>query len=224
MSRPGRPFAFAAAFAIAAALALATATPVLAADPTFETATATSTFGESITVEQRIALPAGVTRVEAYVRSDFSTATFLSEVDNPGSGTHALRYEYETPGGSLYPNSQVEIGFRVTNQDGTFVDGPPAKLTYVDQRFQWRTLEGALVRIQWYDGDEGFGRRALEIGERAVEEATTLLGVEETEPIDFFVYSDRSAFYDVLGSAIQENVGGLAWPQIRTLFANISPS
>lgn len=198
--------------------------PALAVDPTFQAATATSTFGESITVEQRVSLPAGVTRVEAYVRSNSGSSIYLAEIDNPGQGAHTLRYEHETPSGSVFPNTRFEVGFRVTSQEGTFIDGPPASLTYGDDRFAWRTIEGDVVRIHWYEGDEGFGRRALEVGERAVEEATTLLGVQETEPIDFFVYADRSAFYDVLGNSLQENVGGLAWPPTRTLFANIAPS
>ena len=44
-----------------------------------------------------------------------------------------------------------------------------------------------------------FGQHALEIGERAVAETSELLGVTETDPIDFFVYADQSAFYDALG-------------------------
>ena len=59
---------------------------VLAADPTFERATATQAFGEGITVEQRITLPSGVARVEAYVRSTDDSATFLAQISNPGEG------------------------------------------------------------------------------------------------------------------------------------------
>ena len=57
-----------------------------------------------------------------------------------------------------------------------------------------------------------------------MKDAAALLGVDESLPIDFFVYAGRDAFYDVIGPALQENVGGLAILEIRTLFANISPS
>ncbi|HJW22189.1 MAG TPA: peptidase MA family metallohydrolase, partial [Candidatus Limnocylindrales bacterium] len=36
--------------------------------------------------------------------------------------------------------------------------------------------------------------------------------------------ASREPFYDVIGQAVQENVGGLAESSIRTLFANIAPS
>ncbi len=222
MGRVSRAARLAAALSLVAAL-LAPAT-VLAADPTFERATTTQEFGEGITVEQRVSLPSGVTRIEAYVRSGDGTGTFLSEVANPGDGAHTLRYVNETPPGSLMPNTLVELGFRITLEDGSFVDGPPARVRYEDDQFNWQTIEGDVVRIHWYEGTSQFGQRALDIGDRAVKDAAELLGVDESLPIDFYVYADRDPFYDVIGPALQENVGGLAIPEIRTLFANIAPS
>jgi hypothetical protein len=195
-----------------------------AAEPTFHAAKATATFLDSIEVEQRVTLPSGVARIEALVRAGTGGRTFLADVANPGPGAQTLRYRYQTPSGSLYPNTVVELGFRVTLEDGTTFDGPTDRVRYEDTRFAWRTLEGDLVRIHWVEGDEAFGRRALRIGDEAVRNAAELLGVTETEPIDFFVYADRDAFYDVLGPALQENVGGIALAEIRTMFANIAPS
>ena len=51
-----------------------------------------------------------------------------------------------------------------------------------------------------------------------------MLGVTESEPVDFFIYGDRDAFYDALGPGTRENVGGQANADIRTLFADIAPS
>jgi hypothetical protein len=216
------------ALAVAAVLALVAAAPgatVTAGTPErFEPATATSTFGESIRVEQRATLTEAPVRAEAIVRAEGSNRTFVAEVPAPGAGRSTLAYSYATPFGGLYPNTSVELGFRLEFDDGRVVDSPTTTIVYEDTRFEWRTLEGSLVRVHWSEGDEGFGRRALEVGERAIREATSLLGVEETSPVDFYVYADRDAFYDVLGPALPENVGGIALPQIRTLFANIGPS
>ena len=115
----------------------------------------------------------------------------------PASAT--LRYSYETPFGSLYPNTPVELGFRLTFDDGRTVDGPTTTILYEDDRFAWKTLEGSIVRVHWYEGNASFGQRALDIGERAIEDASALLGVTETEPVDFYIYADRDKFYDVIG-------------------------
>ena len=210
--------------ALALLAALAAAGPVAAAEPTFQEATATAKFLESITVEQRATLPSGVHRVEAYVRVGGSGVTFLADIPNPGSGDHLLHYVHPTPSGAVYPNTRVQLGFRVTLDDGEVVDSPPTTIRYEDSRFAWKTIEGDLVRVHWYAGTNGFGARALQIGEKAVKDASDLLGVTETDPIDYFIYADTDAFYDVLGPAIHENVGGIALPEIRTLFANIAPS
>jgi len=70
----------AAVLAIAMLAALATAPVVAAADPTFGKATATQAFLQSITLEQQATLPAGVHRLEAYVRTGTGDVTFLAEV------------------------------------------------------------------------------------------------------------------------------------------------
>ena len=94
---------------------------------------------------------------------------------------------------------------------------------YADDRFDWKTLDGDVVRVHWVEGDQAFGKRALKIGDDAVAATAKLLGVTETDPIDFFIYADQHAFYDALGPATRENVGGQAHPDIRTLFALITP-
>jgi hypothetical protein len=220
----------AAALAAVAVLALTLAPSVVVGggDPAtelFGEAVATSTFGETIQLEQTARLSVAPARAEALVRAEGSNRTFLAEIPTPGQGVATtLTYVHPTPSGSLYPNTRVELGFRLTFADGRIVDSPTTTIRYEDDRFEWRTLAGPLVRVHWVQGDDAFGRRALDVGERAVEEATALLGVDETRPIDFFVYGDRAAFFDVLGPAIQENVGGVALAEIRTMFANIEPS
>ena len=210
--------------AIAVLAGLALAPSVAAAGPVFQAATATSTFGASIDVEQRVTLPAGIARVEALVRAGKGARTFLATIATPAAGSAVLRYSYKTPFGALYPNTPVELGFRITFADGRTVDGSTTTIRYQDDRFTWKTVKGAIVRVHWYAGNAAFGQRALDIGERAIQQASALLGVTETEPIDFYIYADRDKFYDVIGPGLQENVGGIALAPIRTLFANIAPS
>ena len=93
-----------------------------------------------------------------------------------------------------------------------------------DERIDWQTLEGDVVRLHWQAGDESFARRALRIAEDSVAETAALLGVTETEPIDFFVYADDEDFQSALGPGTKEFVAGRAIAEIRTLFAEIQPT
>ena len=213
--------------AVAAALLLpsiAVAPVARAADPTFGPMQVTVKFETGVTMRQTATLGSDVKRVEAIVREGSGGRAFLATIDFDLSSPTTLGYVYETPSGGTYPNTPLTLGFRITYEDGRTVDGPTKTVLYQDDRFTWKTLAGDVVRVHWYEGNAAFGQRALAIGEEGIKNATSLLGVAETDPIDFFIYADRDAFYDVIGPALPENVGGLAIPPIRTLFANIGPS
>lgn len=213
--------ALALAFLLAVAMAGLAPAGASAAAPTFGRADATATFGVGIDVTQPATLPDGVRRVEALVRTTGSDRTLVTPISTPAAGSRTLRYRFETELGSLWPNTAVELGFRVTLDDGTVVEGPTSTVRYEDTRFSWRTIEGDHVRVHWSEGGDAFGRRVLEIGDEAVRRATALLGVQEDAPIDFFVYADDGAFQDILGPGTRENVGGVAPVGLRTLFASI---
>lgn len=171
-----------------------------AADPvTFGTASVTSTFLSGISISEPVSMPSDVRRVDALVRTGDSERTFTTPVSLPGPGGSVLQYRFSTPSGALIPNTLVELAFRVTLSDGTSVTGPTSTVRYEDTRYTWQTITGSLVRVHWIDGSRDFGQGALTIAEEAVRNAAALLGVDETDPIDFFIYGDRTAFYDVLG-------------------------
>src|SRR5439155_684144 len=107
----------ASALALALVLVAALASGVAAAEPTFGKATVSATFLDGIKLEQRVSLPSGVHRVEAYVREGSDAHTFLAYVA-PGTRDHLLTYTCETPAGSIYPNTHIQRGFRLTVDDG----------------------------------------------------------------------------------------------------------
>jgi hypothetical protein len=121
------------------------------------------------------------------------------------------------------PNSTFEYWFRAVTDTGS-VDGPASTFTLADERFAWRTMAGDTVTLHWYEGDDAFARRALDIGEAAIDQAASLLGVDEVAPVDFFVYASEEPFRDALGPGTRENVGGQANAAIRTMFGLIEPS
>lgn len=221
MTRSGR---LVAATAVVA-LALVWASPVAAADPvTFGKPSADSTYGQSVQFEQPVDLSSAPDRVELLLRTPSSVGPGVIDVDPPTrAGDQTLHFALELADGHIVPNTTFTAQWRVVDANGKAWVGPEISETYSDSRVDWRTLEGDVVRVHWYDGSDDFGRRALTIGDDAVAEVSQLLGVTETEPIDFFIYADQDKFYDALGPATRENVGGEAHADIRTLFALITP-
>ncbi len=204
---------------------VALAGPVVAADPvTFGTPTATSKFGSGVDFNQPATLPGDVERVEILISAPGNVGPEVAPVETPPAGATTLHHHLDASAGQFVPNTTFTAQWRVVLHDGTPVLGPVIRRTYADDRFDWKTLEGDVVRVHWSQGGQDFGQRALKIGDDAVKKTAALLGVTETEPIDFFIYADQASFYDALGPSTRENVGGQAHPDIRTLFALITPA
>jgi hypothetical protein len=219
------PFA---TFAVVAVMfgSLIAVAPVAAADPVaFGTPTASSTFGKGVEFKQPLTAAAAPVRVELLITTPGSIGPEVTPVP-PGtaSGSSTLDYTLDLSDGHVVPNTTFIAQWRVVDDAGKAWLGPVVKQVYVDDRFDWKTLDGKVVRVHWYQGDQAFGAKALKIGDDAVAATAKLLGVTESDPIDFFVYAEQQPFYDALGPGTRENVGGQAHPDIRTLFALIAPA
>lgn len=193
----------------------------------FGTPTASSTFATGVSFTQKVTIERALARVELLVTVAGAGGPTVITLPAPiGTGTMTLTHRLDPAvDGYMAPNTPLIARWRLVSAiDPSDVEvGPEVRVTYADDRFNWRTEAGALVRVHWYEGTDAFGARALKIGEAAVRKATELLKVTETDPVDFFVYADSASFYDALGPGARENVGGQANSDIRTMFALISP-
>ncbi len=225
MSVRTRRWAHAIVFLVVAGLLLAPSVePVAAAGTTFGQPAVSARWAQGVTFEQPVVLGGPAKRVEIVISSAPDAGLFVSEVPVPAPGPTTLRYLLDASSSGILPNTPFTARWRITWPDGKVDLGPPASTVYADTRFQWRTVSGPIVRVHWYTGDDAFGRRALAIGQAAIEKAAGLFEVRETRPIDFFIYADQAAFYDALGPGTRERVGGQANAEIRTLFALITPA
>jgi hypothetical protein len=209
---------------VAGPVALAGPGAALAAGAEWGTPEAKSVYGQFIEFQQPATLPVGTSRVEILLDFPGGEGPVIVDVGVAVTGTSTiLAYTSDTTLYHLYPNTRVGARWRVTLADGTTEVGPRVTMTYADTGFPWKTKTGKVVRLHWYEGSDAFAERALKIGEDAIAKASKVLGVTETEPVDFYAYASQDAFYAAAGPGTRENVGGFALPDIRTLFALISP-
>ncbi len=208
---------------VVALITTAGVTPVRAAEVSLETPTAIARLGEPLVFRTTLRSDVAPERVELLTRSraDDAISVEIATLTESGDGEYQASVE-ET--GHAVPNTTLRYRFRAVMPDGTSALGPEATATVIDPNVEWRTLEGPIVRLHWYEGDETFARRALEIGEGAIQRASDLLGVTETEPLDFFIYASEPAMRAALGPGTRENVGGQANASLRTMFGLIEPT
>ncbi|MFI5261846.1 MAG: peptidase MA family metallohydrolase [Candidatus Limnocylindrales bacterium] len=212
------------ALAIAAALGALLALPqtrARAADTVHIAGpSASGTLGSAITYRDTFQATSTPVRVELLLQDP----GVYGELVLPASVTPvAGGYDAEVVDDShVIPNTTVDLRFRVITTAGATV-GPSATFTMQDDRYTWQTMTGTHVRLHWYSGSQAFAQKALKVGDDAVTRVATLLGVPETQPIDFFVYASADGLDAALGPGTSEFVAGRAVPEIRTLFAEIDP-
>jgi hypothetical protein len=182
------------------------------------------TFGEGIEFSQPLVTTQAIERAELLLDFPGAIGPLVIDVSSDRrTGALQLRYTLEGGDGQLTPNTRIGARFRVAVADGTEFEGRSIDVLYADDRFDWRTRRDGLVRVHWYQGGDAFADRALDIAVRGLAAAEDFLGVSEAEPIDFFVYASEDDIYEALAPD-RENIGGQAYPDIRTLFALITPA
>lgn len=186
-----------------------------------------SSFTSGVRFSQPVTIARALARVELLLTVANAGGPTVIPLPAPsGIGARILTHLLDPAvDGHLPPNTPLAARWRlVSAEDPTVVEiGPEVRVTYADDRFDWQTEAGALVRVHWYEGTNAFGARALRIGEDAVREASELLQVTETDPVDFYIYANQEPFRDALGPGTRENVGGAQIPGLRTMFALIPP-
>lgn len=209
---------------MAATALLLPAAPVRAAEASFGSPEATVTFGQGIEFTVPFWWTTEPARIELRLLFPDALGPFITTIEPAAAGEGSLRHTLDLSGaGHIVPNTPIVATWAVfTSFDAAPVLSRPLTVRYEDTTHRWRKIEGDLVTVHWYEGNEEFARTALHIGDAAVRETAALLGVTETEPIDFFIYADEPSFRAAMGPGTRENVGGQAHSGIRTLFALIT--
>ncbi len=211
--------------AVAAAAMLLPSLPAVAraADVTFGTPTAQATYGRSIDFAVPLTTSVKPDRVE--LRLLFPGAIGPEVIDVPapsGTGSSELTYSLDLTGGHLAPNTKFTATWAAVTSGTVTGLSAPLTVDYQDTSQTWQTVSGPVVTVHWYQGSKAFAQQELQIAEKAISDTSALLGVTESEPVDFFIYADDAAFLEATGGTPGETTIGQARADIRTLFGLIT--
>ncbi|HEY4189507.1 MAG TPA: hypothetical protein VGM28_03720, partial [Candidatus Limnocylindrales bacterium] len=190
------------AAALVASVLLVAPAAVSAADVSFGTPTATAAYDQSITFNVDVSRSVPVERVELRLRFPDSLGPVIVDVPAPpGTGTDTLEYVLDLSGGGhVVPNTRIVAEWAAFTAPGSApITSTEETVRYEDTTHDWRTVKGDLMTVHWYQGGQAFATKALGIGEQAIKDTATLLGVTETAPVDFYIYGDEASFRTALG-------------------------
>jgi hypothetical protein len=211
----------------AAVTLLLPAAPVRAASISFTAGAATSTFNQGIEFSIQMTASEAPSKIEVHILFPGDTGPFVVEPTTviTRSGTSTLHYTIDTSsGGHIMPNTPITVTWVAYPTSGSPVSSSPFTYRYTDETQTWKTLTDGIVTVHWTTGSQSFAKHAASVAVKAIADGADVLGISETKPVDFFIYADDTSFRAALGPGARENVGGEAITQIRTLFAEFTPS
>jgi hypothetical protein len=141
-------------------------------------------------------------------------------LDDQGNGVTTINLK-ET---QFPPFSEVEYWYQMTDAEGEVFNSATYVFTYVDNRFDWKSLEGAPFRIHWYAGELTFGEQVLNTAYEGLLRAQELMEVYFPDQVDIYVYADAQALQGAIPYLNQNWVAGHAKPGNAVIMVSLPES
>ena len=189
------------------------------ADPVIDEAPApTYRFGEELGFSLQAHASADITRVTLFMRAQDDDRTFSGLAQFALGQRVEATYRFDPAQRALSAFTPLEYWWEVVDATGASTRSDPAIFVYLDNRFDWQTLDSADGRlsVHWYDGETEVGQAALDAAVSGYASARNLLPGTQLDRADVYVYGSESDARAVLDSASPRWVSGFANPAGNT--------
>jgi hypothetical protein len=176
-------------------------------------------FGDYLKISGKIEAPINVRQSMVYIQIHDMSEPFSDHLTITPSGAYI--YYYSIKSKPLRAFATITYWIEITNQLGEKKTSPPAILFYEDNRYKWRTLSSSLFSVNWYRGDEMFGKITLDVAEAGLKQARSLIALPQPDNISIYVYANAQELHQTMQLAGQSWVGAHADPDLNIILLSI---
>ena len=136
-----------------------------------------------------------------------------------------LEFRLDTRQITLRPFTTVNWNYQFTLPDGSMLQSETFSVRYTDNRFNWQTLDGGILKVNWYQGDANFGQAVLNAvagGAGVCRSAHVWRGTWRS-PSKFLSTQTRMILRGTLALGGDEWVAGHADPALGVVMVVIEP-
>ena len=123
----------------------------------------------------------------------------------------------------IRPFSDVKWSYQFTFPDGSSTNSEVFSVRYVDDRFDWQTLESGTLQVSWYSGDSNFGQVAMDVVQSGLASVSRLVAVDLAQPIEFYIYANSNDLRATLRDSDSDWIAGHADPALGVVMVVIEP-
>jgi len=178
-------------------------------------------FGNEITFQARVQPPVPLSEINILIHDNFDNITRVQSVEIDADGLATFRFENVR--NALRPFAMLTFWYEAEIPGGETLRSETFFVRYLDNRYPWQTAEGDLVRVHWYEGDEGFGQALLNTTRQSLTRINELVPRQSAEPLDIYVYATQEDLGGALFLSGEEWVGGHANPRLGVALVAITP-
>jgi hypothetical protein len=153
-------------------------------------------------------------------------ATSRNDADfTPGPAVLAqFTIDQTKPENYFPPGTELEYWWRVTDAAGNEFKTDRQKLLYLDNRYDWQTLENDRLALYWYEGSDSFGQALFDRANLALDTLETDVGIGLEDPIKMFIYGSHQDLLGAISTSSQEWTGGQAFTNYGVVVIGVAPS
>ena len=209
---------------IGLALVLANLVPALAQEEEFNIqSSADYRYGSEVTFWAEIAASVAISQAAVFIRVEGSSDTVVLYASLAPGAPSTAQAVYDLRTASLPPFASIEYWWQVDLVDGRSQTTQPLLFEYVDNRFDWHTLEAAPLSLHWASGDLLFGQAALDIAVRALNRISRDLAAPSPSHLDIYIYPGLSDLQAGLRLGGRTWAGGHADPDLGVVLLAVPP-
>lgn len=143
----------------------------------------------------------------------------------PGTSVEAeFVIDQTNPANYLPPGTEMEYWWEVVDAEGNELETERETLLYLDDRYDWQTLENERLTLYWYEGGDEFGQALFDRANLALDTLETDVGVTIENPIKIFIYANHSDLLGAISTSAQEWTGGQAFTRYGVVLIGIAPT
>ena len=158
-------------------------------------------------------------QVIGQIATSRNEATFI-----PGTSIEAsFEIDQIDPSNYFPPGTELQYWWKLVDAEGNELKTEKETLIYLDDRYDWQTLENDRLTLYWYEGDDTFGESLFERANVALNTLETDAGVSLENPIKIFIYGNHQDLLGALRASAQEWTGGVAFTEYGVVVIGINP-
>jgi hypothetical protein len=178
-------------------------------------------FGEQVLFLATIKSSTPIESASIVISAESQGMTFVEPLTVQPDGSTEFRFDTKLH--VLRPFTELKWNYQINFPDGSTVQSEPFFVRYTDDRFDWQRQEAGALKVNWYQGDAGFGQAALQAAQEGVESIRRLVSLDLAGPVEIFVYANTDDLRGTLAPGSEEWVAGHADPSLGVVMVSVEP-